>query len=169
MAAESKRCCACGDVKPLIDFHRSEKRGGGSARCKPCGIEYARAWYQANKDRKRAYDARRREEKRDLYRAASKRFRSRHPGRKNADTQTRRAAMRGAVPLWADMAAITAIYEQARAVTNATGIRHVVDHDIPLRGRAVCGLHVETNLRVIPEVVNLRKSNHFSITHGGRR
>jgi hypothetical protein len=32
-----------------------------------------------------------------------------------------------------------------------------VDHEIPLKGKYVSGLHVETNLRIIPAVENLKK------------
>lgn len=34
-----------------------------------------------------------------------------------------------------------------------------VDHEIPLRGRRVSGLHCEANLQLVPAVVNLKKSN----------
>jgi len=125
-------------------------------------IAAASARYYANKDVKRAYDAKRREEKRHLYRAASKRWSANHPGLKNADTQTRRAKLANRSPRWANKFFIAEIYDLAALRTKATGFRWVVDHVIPLRGRTVSGLHVETNLRVIPETLNLSKSNHFS-------
>jgi predicted nucleic acid-binding Zn-ribbon protein len=44
-----------------------------------------------------------------------------------------------------------------------TGIEWHVDHIIPLKGKNVCGLHLWTNLAVIPKVENLRKGNKNSI------
>jgi len=64
-------------------------------------------------------------------------------------------------PLWADLNKIAEIYSECRAVTANTGIQHHVDHIVPIKGKYVCGLHVETNLRVIDAVTNIRKFNHF--------
>jgi hypothetical protein len=67
----------------------------------------------------------------------------------------------GATPAWADLKAIQAIYKRAQELTERTGIPHHVDHEIPLRGKLVCGLHVETNLRVITADENVKKNNKF--------
>jgi choline dehydrogenase-like flavoprotein len=66
-----------------------------------------------------------------------------------------RASKLRATPSWADLDAIRKIYETA----NAVGME--VDHEIPLQGRTVCGLHVEMNLRIIPRHENRRKSAKF--------
>lgn len=39
-----------------------------------------------------------------------------------------------------------------------------VDHEIPLRGRLVSGLHVLENLRVIPRSDNQKKSNLWRVS-----
>ena len=71
----------------------------------------------------------------------------------------RRAAELRATPSWADAAAIRRVYALAARLTLTTGVRHVVDHIIPLQSKFVCGLHCERNLQVIPEKQNLEKFN----------
>jgi hypothetical protein len=66
-----------------------------------------------------------------------------------------------ATPKWANMEKIRAIYDKAAELTLTTGILHEVDHIIPLRHPLVCGLHVETNLQVLTQIENRKKSNKF--------
>lgn len=62
----------------------------------------------------------------------------------------RQRRLKQATPQWADMAAIQAVYREAATISESTGIKHHVDHVIPIQGKTVCGLHVHYNLRVIP-------------------
>lgn len=71
----------------------------------------------------------------------------------------RRALALLAMPKWANKALIKKLYKEAAEKTKATGIKHEVDHRVPLQGRTVCGLHVEYNLRVISEFANRSKAN----------
>lgn len=71
----------------------------------------------------------------------------------------RRATQVLATPAWADHKKIRQIYASAAKITKATGIRHEVDHIVPIKGRKASGLHVHFNLRVIPIRENRRKSN----------
>ena len=66
-----------------------------------------------------------------------------------------RAAKLQATPLWADQEAINVFYE-----CRPEGFH--VDHVIPLRGEAVCGLHVETNLQWLPAPANQSKGNRWA-------
>lgn len=65
-------------------------------------------------------------------------------------------------PPWADRSAIAWFYDLARELTRNTGVRHSVDHCIPLNHPLVCGLHVENNLAVITLSDNCRKSNRWA-------
>jgi hypothetical protein len=71
----------------------------------------------------------------------------------------RRAKQRLATPAWANKFYIREIYHLARLRTKHSGIKHHVDHIIPIYGETVCGLHTEQNLQVIPATENIRKSN----------
>lgn len=66
-----------------------------------------------------------------------------------------------ATPTWADFKAIREVYAEAQARTDATGEKHVVDHEYPLQSPHVCGLHVHLNLVVKHWKANSAKSNHF--------
>jgi len=73
----------------------------------------------------------------------------------------RNASKANATPKWADMKEIRKIYKQASEISKCTGVKHHVDHIIPLRGKIVTGLHVASNLRIIPAVENIKKQNKF--------
>jgi AraC-like DNA-binding protein len=64
-----------------------------------------------------------------------------------------------ATPPWANLDAIRLFYQEAAEKSRTTGIKHHVDHIMPLKGINSCGLHVEYNLQVIPWIENLKKSN----------
>jgi hypothetical protein len=66
-------------------------------------------------------------------------------------------------PLWANKQVIKNIYSTAKKLTEQTNIKHHVDHIIPVRHPLVCGLHVESNLRIISATENIEKSNDFQL------
>jgi len=86
------------------------------------------------------------------------------PAKHLARTRKRQAKQIQRTPSWdPDAHLITAKYQLAAMLTQASGIPHHVDHIIPLQGRKVSGLHVFSNLRVIPGSDNVKKSNKFTM------
>ena len=79
----------------------------------------------------------------------------------NAKVSKRYHAKLQRIPKWANLDKIALIYAEAQRLTEETGIEHHVDHIIPIQGKRVSGLHVESNLRVITKEENLRKGNRF--------
>ena len=95
----------------------------------------------------------------DKVREARKREQLKHAARYARYKVERKAHVKRATPAWANKFLIEEAYALAALRTRMLGYPWHVDHVIPLRGKDVCGLHVETNLAVVPAIVNLRKGN----------
>lgn len=83
---------------------------------------------------------------------------------RNANSALRYASKTKATPKWLTKEhreLIKMYYQRAAYMTTVTGLPHVVDHIIPLRGTNIVGLHVPWNLRVIPERENILKGNRI--------
>jgi hypothetical protein len=91
--------------------------------------------------------------------AIIRRYTVKHAAKLHAKVRARQAWKLLALPSWADRDAMTAFYREAKRITHETGIRHEVDHMVPLQGCTVCGLHCEANLQILPKAENLRKLN----------
>jgi hypothetical protein len=139
----------------------------------------AKEWYERNKqltkDRARARDlanpeqaaarkAKWREENREQHNATNRNWNANNKPVKAALQAKRKSAILQRTPSWDPHAhLIVAKYQLAAMLAKASGIEHHVDHIIPLQGRKVSGLHVFSNLRVIPGTDNVKKSNKFPI------
>ena len=71
----------------------------------------------------------------------------------------RRAQKQNANPPWSNKILIKEIYSDAKRIEKQTGIKQAVDHIYPLNSDFLCGLHVENNLQIIPNLENCSKSN----------
>lgn len=80
---------------------------------------------------------------------------SRTKGYQRYHSRLREIAESRQTPKWADRNLIRQFY-----VNKPEGYH--VDHIVPLRGKLVSGLHVESNLQYLPASENMRKHNTFN-------
>ena len=87
-----------------------------------------------------------------------------NPGARRALKAKRNAAKLQRTPAWLtdeDREVIQFFYTEAAALSVHTGIEFQVDHEIPLQGKNVSGLHVPGNLRMIAAKANQQKGNRW--------
>lgn len=161
-----KTCSACKTDKQLDEFNKHPTaKFGVSNKCRDCSKAYNRAHYLGNSEKYKStakeWAKSNPERARELFNEAKKRHRLRHPERKIAENTARVEYVKRATPPWANMFYIREAYHLAKVREQVLGGKWHVDHVIPLRGKLVCGLHVENNLQVIPATVNVRKHAKF--------
>lgn len=138
--------------------------------------EKDRKWREANPEKKRENDRqyrkanpeKKREQSRkwsaanpEKVREGDRRWRAANRDKRNAFGAARKSRKLNATPPWADLAAIKSIYAECARIVADTGVAHHVDHIVPLQGRTVCGLHVETNLQILTASENIKKGNRL--------
>lgn len=167
-----KRCTVCRSVRPIAEFNANQSAPDGlSTRCKTCvnahrdkwesdHPDHFRTWKQRNRNHRDRYMQRWRELHTQHRKESYRQWARRNTAKVNALIAKRTAAKLRATPAWVDHAAIEAIYREAARLTRASGIRHEVDHIVPLRSPIVCGLHVPANLQILTSLENKRKRNH---------
>jgi len=171
----NRSCVACSREK--VQERQRKKREEGDAQFLEMRRRHVRDSYyrdhekskelgkkNASAYRKRHPEALEREAERlRLYRASDPdRFKrydqtkyQRHYAKIVQRVRLRELALEQRTPTWANREAIDAIYAEAQRM-NMT-----VDHIVPLRGKTVSGLHVESNLQLLTREENARKSNRF--------
>jgi hypothetical protein len=80
-------------------------------------------------------------------------------------SRKRFSAKKSRIPSWLseeELLLIQEAYSIAKLRTEVTGIEWQVDHILPLQGKLVSGLHVLTNLQVVPATWNQSKSNSYN-------
>jgi hypothetical protein len=124
--------------------------------------EYERQWRAKNPEKQSEKSRRQRARHGDRLRAANRAYYKARPEYNRRKTAAYNAAKKRAMPPWLTpehLAQIAAAYAEAHETSQRTGVLHDVDHEVPVRGRSVCGLHVPWNLRVLPASVNRGKGN----------
>lgn len=183
-----KRCPRCDTVKSRVEFGKNRSaKDGLQSYCKPCASAATLSSRAKNPERFAAYQKNYLIEHADTRRETVRRWFERnpeyrseweaaHPG--NAVERTMRwqaknmpRVLAANATYRASVAAqtikltseqkeeIVLIYSERDRLTRETGVLHAVDHEVPLNGENVCGLHVPWNLRPLPSRENCSKGN----------
>lgn len=128
-------------------------------------------WIEKNpekhKESQRKSAAKQRSEKPDAIKARKQLYAKTNKGVVNAAVARRKAAKLLRTPAWSDGDKIKAYYAVCAFFNEVNGfIKYHVDHDYPLQGDLVSGLHVHNNLRIIPWQENVSKKNKFEVCDG---
>lgn len=105
----------------------------------------------------------------DKVREKSLEWKHNNRGRHNANCMKRYVTKLRQTPPWSkddefNVFAIEEIYDLARVRSELTGVQHHVDHEIPLQGELVSGLHIWNNLQILTASENCSKRNEFNTT-----
>ena len=181
----SKQCCKCKEQKTANEFSKNKSKGDGlNSMCKECMTLYRKKYNSSAKNKARHAELERSRrngcvEKQEAQRAACRKWhaenrderlaRQREYYQENVYAMRERASVgRDAralrVPSWLTedhRFSIREVYIASEMRSEMTGVKHHVDHIIPLQGKTVSGLHVPWNLQVITAQENLSKSNGF--------
>lgn len=153
----SKTCKGCNLELPLSSYTAHPmSRDRLQPKCRSCRRAYDQARYEANRAISIAKAQAWKDGNPERARANMRRCDAARRDYKNASRAKYESRLRKAIPTWADKDQILQLYDVARVLSRG-GVQFHVDHEIPLRGKNVCGLHVETNLRVVPWHINLSK------------
>jgi len=162
---DAKQCTKCGEAKSLAMFYKALTRPDGHlAQCKNCVKRQQQQYKDANRDRISAYQNQRYQKNRAEILKRNETWRLANMAKQVARVTRYKQRRRNAAPHWLtgeDNARILAKYKEATWMTASSGIKHHVDHIVPLQGKTVCGLHVPWNLRVIPARENQKKFNRL--------
>lgn len=129
-------------------------------------IQYSCRYSKANREALQAKTIIRNEKNRDRINAYFREYYEKNKlklrGLKSMYASARRCKLIERIPKWANQSKIEKIYEEcARMNLNAGYVKYHVDHEIPLVGKTVSGLHFEGNLQIITASENYRKHNKY--------
>ena len=185
-----KLCCKCKTTKQPTEFYANKRmKDGLNSFCILCHkadnvarkrinranpefksqeLAWKKLYREKTKDQRAAYMLEWRTKNKDHALQYGKNYRTKNKDRYNYLCQLRKISLMQRTPKWLsdeDFWVIEQAYELASLRTKTTGFQWHVDHVIPLRGKQVSGLHVPTNLQVIPWLENQRKTNKFEVNY----
>jgi hypothetical protein len=174
----NRTCRLCSVEKIITEFgkHGTYKDGIDTA-CKECVRARKRKVWADNSERYRAYGRKYKadnkelivernkkyvDQNREVRKATMRSYRQKTKDMQAEYVRRRQAAKMQRTPKWLtedDVWVMREAYKLAKIRTNMFGFSWHVDHVLPLQGKTVSGLHVPTNLQVIPWIENVRKHN----------
>lgn len=128
--------------------------------------EYYRQNAEKLKSKSRSYSLANYERDKEKRSAYGRKWRQENPDKQAFKALRYHECRRLRVPKWLnhdDFWMIREIYDLCKLRSQITGTAHHVDHIIPLQGETVSGLHVPTNLQVIPATDNLKKHINYRL------
>ena len=130
----TKKCTKCNEIKDSKEFYRcTGNKTNYQSRCKSCNLNTVKSRYRAMDDKSK-------QKQKDQQKA-----RLRDPKKKaraQAQIAYARAKAVERLPFWYKSIEnqYIEIYRKAIELTLETGLKHEVDHIIPLRNKDICGL-----------------------------
>ena len=165
----TKLCPKCEQTLPTTSFFKNKGRVDGlQGYCKLCKCLRDRQYDAEHRDKvnEAARTRRLSEEFRQSHLDALTRYRAKNKAIRAKLQMARKSSKLKRTPTWLtdfDQIKIKCLYQLAAMRTRESDQRWHVDHIIPLQGAFVSGLHVPSNLRVIPALENMRKNNHYEV------
>ena len=168
---DGKICSRCKVFKQASMFSKNTRsKIGLQSKCRQCVSELhflnrekrlktQKAYYEKNKEKINKSNMEWAAKNRDVVNRNIKKWKEKNKELVYFYTATRRARKKNATPAWADVDRIKYKYAHCHWLNKTFGYNMHVDHIIPLSGKNVCGLHVHTNLQIIPAEENMKKSN----------
>lgn len=167
--SDTKFCSKCEETLSVdLFFKNKSRRDGLQGYCKKCKCLRDRQYDSEHRDkinesaRKRRFAG----ETRQTHLRALKNYREKNKAIRAKLQMNRKSAKLQRTPIWLsnfDKLKIQCYYQLAAMRNRESGQNWHVDHIIPLQGKFVSGFHVPSNLRVIPAIENMRKSNHYGV------
>lgn len=165
----TKFCPKCSQTLSIASFFQNKSRYDGlQGYCKKCKCLRDRQYDAEHRDKINGAARQRRSsgDSRQGHLDALKKYRAKNQPIRTKLQMARKSAKLKRTPAWLtddDLDRIKCLYQLAAMRNRESGYDWHVDHIIPLQGEFVSGLHVPRNLRVIPALDNMRKSNLYEV------
>ena len=181
---DRKSCNKCGEIKAISEFDHFMDKSRGKVRvrghCKSCRRSMVEKYDTENREKKKSYNKRYHSDNlesrlrygreyhwdnRDKILDYLKSWRKSNPHKVALGSSRRSKQIRQATPRWltdSQVESMKSFYEHAKDCSVVSETSYEVDHIIPIKNKAVCGLNVPWNLQVLPKDMNRSKGNKFN-------